>query len=102
MTQIPFEQGLMLAGLLFALGLLGVMVRRNLLFILMSVEIMLNASALAFVVAGARWGQPEGQVMVLFIMATAAAEASVGLALILQVHRLLHTLDADEANRLRG
>ena len=70
--------------LLFALGLIGVLVRRNVIFILMSIEVMLNAAGLAFVVAGARWGQPDGQVMFLFILAMAAAEVSVGLALVLR------------------
>ena len=64
--------------MLFALGLAGVLVRRNLIFMLMSIEIMLNAAGLAFVVAGARWGQPDGQVMFLFILAMAAAEVVGG------------------------
>ena len=71
------------AGVLFVLGLAGVIVRRNLLFILLCVEIMLNAAGLAFMVAGARWGQPDGQVMFIFLLTMAAAEVAVGLALIL-------------------
>ena len=63
MASIPFEYGLLLAGVLFALGMVGVIVRRNLLFILLCVEVMLNAAGLAFVVGGARWGQPDGQAM---------------------------------------
>ena len=78
------RDGFMLAGVLFALGLIGVLVRSNLIFTLMSIEVMLNAAGLAFVVAGARWGQPDGQVMFLFILAMAAAEVSVGLALVLR------------------
>jgi NADH-quinone oxidoreductase subunit K len=86
------EHGLMLAGILFALGVLGVLIRRNILFILMSLEIMLNATGLAFIVAGARWGQADGQVMFIFILAMAAAEVAVGLALVLQLQRHLKTI----------
>jgi NADH-quinone oxidoreductase subunit K len=102
MASIPLEHGLILAAILFTLGVAGVLVRRNVLFILMSIEIMLNAAGLAFVVAGARWGQPDGQVMFIFILAMAAAEVSVGLALILQVYRHFKTLDADAASKMRG
>ena len=69
-TSIPLEHGLLLAAVLFALGLAGVILRRNLLFILMSAEIMMNATALAFVVAGARWGLPDGQVMFVLVLTT--------------------------------
>ena len=93
---------LILAGVLFSLGLLGVLVRRNLLFILMSIEIMINASALAFVAAGSRWGQPDGQVMFLMVLTLAAAETSVGLAMLLQLHRRFRTLDTDAASEMRG
>lgn len=92
----------MLAAILFALGLIGLLVRRNLIFILMSVEIMLNAAGLAFVIAGARWGQADGQVMFIFILAMAAAEVSVGLALLLQFYHQRKSLDADAANEMRG
>jgi NADH-quinone oxidoreductase subunit K len=102
MAQVPCEHVLLLAGVLFALGLAGVLARRNLLFILMSVEVMLNAAGLAFVAAGSRWAQPDGQVMFLFILTMAAAEVSVGLALVLQLHHHLKTLDADAAARMRG
>ena len=101
-ASIPLEHGLLLAAVLFALGLLGVLVRRNIVFMLMSVEIMLNAVGLAFVVAGARWGQVDGQVMFLFILAMSAAEVSVGLALVLRFYRRSKTLDADAADRLKG
>jgi NADH-quinone oxidoreductase subunit K len=94
--------GLLLAGLLFALGLAGLLARRNLMFILMSVEIMLNAAGLAFVSAGALWGQPDGQVMFLFILAMAAAEVAVGLAMVLSLHLRKGTLDADAASDMRG
>ncbi len=101
MNELPINAGLILASLLFLTGLLGVLTRRNILFMLMSVEIMFNAAALAFVLAGAKWGQPDGQVMVIFILAMAAAEVSVGLALILQMHRMYKTPDSDAFNILR-
>jgi NADH-quinone oxidoreductase subunit K len=93
---------LFLAGSLFALGLIGLLVRRDVLFMLISVEVMLNAAGLAFVVAGARWGQADGQVMFMFILAMAAAEVAVGLALILQMSQQLKTLDIDAASNMRG
>ncbi|NIP41198.1 MAG: NADH-quinone oxidoreductase subunit NuoK, partial [candidate division Zixibacteria bacterium] len=82
MTAIPMEHGLLLAAILFMLGLIGLLVRRNIIFMLLSIEIMLNAAGLAFVVAGARWAQVEGQIMFMFILAMAAAEVAVGLALV--------------------
>lgn len=102
MSSIPIEHGLLLAAVLFALGLIGLLVRRNLIFILMSIEVMLNAAGLAFVVAGSRWAQPDGQVMFIFILATAAAEVSVGLALLLQLYHQYKSLDADAASLMRG
>jgi NADH-quinone oxidoreductase subunit K len=101
-ANVPMEHGLMFAALLFALGLIGVLARRNIVFMLMSVEVMLNAVGLAFVVAGARWGQVDGQVMFIFILTMAAAEVSVGLALVLQMHHSFKTLDADAASRMKG
>ncbi len=101
-AAVPMSHGLILAGLLFLIGLAGVLVRRDIIFILASLEVMLNAAGLAFVVAGARWGQPDGQVMFIFILAMAAAEVSVGLALALQMHGRLGTLDVDAASRMRG
>ena len=100
--MIPMEHGLFLASVLFALGLIGLLVRRNVIFMLMSVEIMLNAAGLAFIVAGSRWQQADGQVMFMFILAMAAAEVAVGLALILQMSQQLKTLDIDAASRMRG
>jgi len=101
MTGIQLEQVLVLAAVLFVLGLKGLLVRRNVLFMLISIEIMLNAAGLAFVAAGARWGQADGQVFFLFILTMAAAEVSVGLALVLQLHQQFKTLDADAAAELR-
>jgi NADH-quinone oxidoreductase subunit K len=93
---------LLLAAILFTLGLIGLLTRRNLIFTLMCIEVMLNASGLAFVAAGARWGQADGQVMFLFILAMAAAEVSVGLALVLQFQRHHPTLDINAVGEMKG
>ncbi len=102
MAQVPMMHALLLAGVLFALGLTGLLVRRNILFILMSLEVMLNAAGLAFVAAGARWGQADGQVVFIFILSMAAAEVAVGLALVLQIYHRFKTLDADLASEMKG
>lgn len=102
MQPVPTDVALALAGLLFMLGVVGVLARRNVIFILMSIEIMLNAAGLAFVVAGSRWAQPDGQVMFLFILAMAAAEVSVGLALVLQFYQQRQSLDVDAASDMNG
>ncbi|MBV6433806.1 MAG: NADH-quinone oxidoreductase subunit K [Bryobacteraceae bacterium] len=100
--MFPIREGFMISGALFTLGVIGVLARRNLLFVLMSIEVMLNAAGMAFVVAGARWRQPDGQVMFLFILAMAAAEVSVGLALVLELYHQFKTLDTDAISRMRG
>ena len=102
MDSINIGHGLLLAGILFMLGLIGVLIRRNIIFMLVSVEIMLNAAGLAFIVAGSKWAQPDGQVMFIFILTMAAAEVSVGLALILQIYHQLKTLDSDAADKMKG
>jgi NADH-quinone oxidoreductase subunit K len=101
-AAIPFEHGLALAALLFVLGLAGLLARRNIVFVLLSIEIMLNAAGLAFVVAGARWGQTDGQIMFILILTMAAAEVSVGLALVLRLYQQFKTLDVDAAGVMRG
>ncbi len=101
MSAVSPTYGLVLAAVLFALGLLGVLLRRNLIFILASIEVMLSASGLAFISAGARWGQPDGQVMFIFILAMAAAEVSVGLALALRIRQRFGTIDVDEISKLK-
>ena len=102
MASVPVEHGLIVSILLFTLGLAGLIIRRNVIFSLMFIEIMLNAAGLAFIVAGARWGQPDGQVMFLFVLAVAASEVSVGLALVLQLYHWYKTLNTDQASRMRG
>ena len=102
MEPVPVRDGLLLAAMLFALGLVGLLVRRNLIFMLMSIEVMLNAAGLAFIVAGQHWGQADGQVMFLFILAMAASEVSVGLALVLALYHQYKSLDVDAASRMKG
>jgi NADH-quinone oxidoreductase subunit K len=96
------EHGLALAAILFVLGLAGLLVRRNILFMLLSLEVMMNAAALAFVIAGARWGRADGQVMFILILSLAASEASVGLAILLQLYHRYHALDIDAASEMHG
>ena len=97
MSPVSINHVLLLAAILFALGLVGLLVRRNLLFMLISIEVMLNAAGLAFVAAGARWGQADGQVMFIFILTMAAAEVSVGLALVIRFYHEFKTVDTDAA-----
>jgi len=102
MTTVPTLYAMVLASILFGLGVLGVLVRRNLFFVLLSLEIMLNAAGLAFVAAGSRWAQADGQVMFILILTVAAAELSVGLALLIRYQHWFRTLDIDAASDLRG
>ncbi len=102
MATVPTEYGMLLAALLFGIGLVGLLVRRNVIFMLMCTEIMLNAAGLAFVVAGSRWHQPDGQIMFIIIVTMAGAEVAVGLALILRFYHLFKTLDADAADTMKG
>ena len=99
---VSTDMAMLLAAILFILGIIGVVIRKNVIFMLLSVETMLNAAALAFIAAGSRWGQPEGQVMFLFILAMAAAEVSVGLALILQIYNQHQSLNIDKLRKMNG
>ena len=101
-VAVPIEHVLALAGLLFLLGLIGVLVRRNVMFLLMSLEVMMNAAGLAFVAAGARWGMPDGQIMFMFILALAAAEVAVALGIVVQLARRFESLDVDNADEMYG
>lgn len=83
---------LILAMILFCTGLVGLLVRRNILYMLLSIEVMLNAASLAFIAAGSRWAQPDGQVMFMFILTLAAAEVSVALGIVLQISYRFNTL----------
>jgi NADH-quinone oxidoreductase subunit K len=101
MSSISAHHVLIVAAILFMLGLAGVLTRKNIIFMLLSIEIMLNAAGLAFIAAGSRWQQPDGQIMYLFILAMAAAEVSVALALVLQIHHQHKTLDVEQLKELK-
>jgi NADH-quinone oxidoreductase subunit K len=101
MVTVPVNIQLIIAALLFLIGLIGLMVRRNLVFMLMCTEIMLNSAGLAFIIAASHWAQTDGQIMFIFILAVAATEVSVGLALILQMHHHFKTLDVDALDKLK-
>jgi NADH-quinone oxidoreductase subunit K len=102
MQVIPMEHGLLLAAILFIMGMVGVLTRRNLVFILMSLEIMLNATGLAFIVASSHWGQVDGQIMFLMILSLAAAEVAVALGLVLQLFQKRKTLDIKVLGEMKG
>jgi NADH-quinone oxidoreductase subunit K len=101
MLTVPTEIQILFAGILFFLGLIGLLVRRNLIFMLMSIEVMFNSAGLVFIIAGTRWMQPDGQVMFIFILAVTAVEVSIALAMILQVYHHFKTLDSDALNNLK-
>jgi len=101
MITVPIEIQILFAALLFFVGLIGLLVRRNIIFMLMSIEIMLNSAGLLFVIAGSHWKQADGQVMFIFVLTVAAAGVSVGLAMILQMYHHYKTLDADALNKLK-
>ena len=92
---------LAVSGLLFALGVLGVLLRRGAIRILMCVELMLNAANLVFIAYARHYQEAEGQVYVFFVMTLAAAEAAVGLAIVIALFRLRETTDVDEINLLK-
>ena len=102
MQAIPMEHGLILSATLFVLGLLGLLTRRNLVFVLMSLEIMLNSTALAFIVGSSRWGNTDGQIMFLMIITLAAAEVAIGLGLVLQLFRRNKSLDLNLLSDMKG
>lgn len=99
---VPVTHALAICAILFAIGLVGVMARRNMLFILMSLEIMMNAAAFAFVIGGNIWGSPDGQIMFILVLTLAAAEAAIGLAILLQFYHRFKNLDIHQANTLKG
>jgi NADH-quinone oxidoreductase subunit K len=90
-----------LSAMLFCIGVAGVLLRRNIIIIFMSIELMLNAVNLAFVALGRAWGNVDGQAIVFFVMTVAAAEAAVGLGIILTIFRNRETVNADEINLMR-
>ncbi len=98
----PTSLYIILSAVLFALGVAGVLIRRNAILIFMSVELMLNAANLAFVSFARLFGDSGGQVFVFFVMTVAAAEVAVGLALIVAIFRTKQSIDIDELNSMGG
>jgi len=101
-SAIPLSHILILASILFIIGFVGVIVRKNTLFMLMSLEIMLNAVGVAFIGAGSAWQQADGQVMFILILTLAASEVALGLALLIQMQRRIKSLNIDHLNELKG
>jgi NADH-quinone oxidoreductase subunit K len=99
--MVPASYFLILSALVFTIGVAGVLIRRNLIVMLMSIELMLNAVNLAFVAFSRTFGTADGQVIVFFVMTVAAAEAAVGLAIMIAVFRNRETVNADELNLMR-
>jgi NADH-quinone oxidoreductase subunit K len=99
--MVPLEYYLVLSAIIFAIGVVGVLIRRNLIVVLMSIELMLNAVNLTFIAFSNSLGSMDGQVIVFFVMAVAAAEAVVGLAIIISVFRHRQSLDPQEMQLLK-
>ncbi|WP_025323387.1 NADH-quinone oxidoreductase subunit NuoK [Deferrisoma camini] len=100
--MIPFEYSMGLSAVLFGLGVVGVLVRRNVIVLLMCVELMLNAVNLAFVTVADHLNSVEGLLYVFFVMTVAAAEAAVGLAIVVSLYRARRAVHADEISLLKG
>ena len=99
--MVPLSYYLILSGILFACGVTGFLIKRNIITIFMSIELMLNGVNLSFVAFAAQWQALSGQVFVFFVMVVAAAEAAVGLAIIIAVYRTRETLNVDQVNLLK-
>ena len=99
--MVPLHYYLVLSALIFVIGVAGVIIRRNLIIILMSIELMLNAVNLTFVAFARAQGSMDGQVIVFFVMTVAAAEAVIGLAIIIALYRHRQTLDPEEMHLLK-
>jgi NADH-quinone oxidoreductase subunit K len=102
MQSVPTLYFVALSAILFTLGVLGVLTRRNAIIIFMSIELMLNSANLLFVAFAREFGQQAGQVFVFFVMTVAAAEVAVGLALIVTIFRTKRSINVDEINQLKG
>ena len=100
--MIPTEHVLMVSGILFSLGLFGVLVRRNVLLILLSIELMLNAANLTLIAGSAQHGNVDGQIAAFFVMVVAAAEVSIGLAVAILLFRKQDSVDTNEIRWLKG
>ena len=101
LQSVPLNHYILLSALLFSIGVIGVLVRRNAIIIFMCIELMLNAVNLLMVAFSAHHGDGSGQVFVFFIMAVAAAEVAVGLAILIMIHRNSNTTDIDFLNKLK-
>jgi len=101
MTGVPLSWFLILSAILFSLGIAGFLFRRNLITMFMCIELMLNAANLSFVAFAYKLDQVDGQIFTFFVMVVAAAEAAVGLAIILAVYRNRGTLTVDELNSMK-
>lgn len=99
---IPIEYFVVLSAVLFVMGVIGVLVRRNAIMIFMSIELMLNAANLALVAFSRQWSQVEGHLFVFFVMTVAAAEVAVGLALIVAIFKQKKSIDIDELTSMQG
>ena len=99
--NVPSGHLLLLAAVLFAIGVAGVLIRRNALIVMMSIELMLNAANLAFLTFARQAGTPEAQIYVFFVITLAAAEAAVGLAIVIALFRLRESTDVDEMSLLK-
>ncbi len=99
--MVPVEHAVLLSALLFAIGALGALVRRNLIVILMSIELMLNAVNLALVAFSRHWGQLEGHIFVLMVIVVAAAEVAVGLGIVISLFRNRESVDVEDVSLLK-
>jgi NADH-quinone oxidoreductase subunit K len=100
--MVPVEYYIILSAILFSIGVTGVLIRRNALIIFMSIELMLNAANLAIVAFSSVLKSFEGQIFVFFVIAVAAAEVAVGLALIVEIFKSKHSIDVDQMSNLKG
>ncbi len=100
--MVPVSYYLALSAILFVIGVLGVVLRRNALVMFMSLELMFNAGNLVFVTFARMYGILTGQLVVFFVMTVAAAEVAIGLALIVEIFRSKRSIDIDELNKLKG
>lgn len=100
--MVPVEYYLVLSAVLFTLGVLGVLIRRNAIVIFMSIELMLNAANLAFVAFSRHFGSVDGQIFTFFVVTVAAAEVAVGLTLMVAIFRTRRTIDVNDLSTLKG
>jgi len=100
--MISLSHGLALPVILFVLGMTGMIIRKNFLFMLISLEIMLNSAALAFVIAGSYWKQEDGQIMYILSITLAAVESGINLALLLRLHSYQQNLNVDKMSEMKG